>query len=55
MLDLLREFGLDARAFAGLKVAAVFEPWRFGGVKGYAEPIVEHGAARQRALKAFAK
>jgi len=40
---------------SGLKVAAVFEPWRFGGAKGYPEPIVEHGAARERALKAFAK
>ncbi len=40
---------------SGLEGPAVFEPWRFGGAKGYPEPIVEHGAARQRALKAFAK
>ena len=38
---------------AALEVPALFEPWRFGGVKGYPAPIVEHGAARQRALKAF--
>jgi deoxyribodipyrimidine photolyase len=38
-----------------LEGAAVFEPWRFGGTKGYPQPIVEHGVARQRALKAFAK
>ena len=38
---------------AALEAPALFEPWRFGGVKGYPAPIVEHGAARQRALKAF--
>ena len=50
--------GRDVRAPMGagtraLEAPALFEPWRFGGVKGYPAPIVEHGAARQRALKAF--
>ena len=36
-----------------LPVPAIFEPWRFGGAAGYPSPIVEHAAARQRALAAF--
>jgi len=36
-----------------LPVPAIFEPWRFGGAKGYPAPIVEHADARQRALAAF--
>jgi len=40
---------------AHLETPALFEPWRFGraGAGQYPAPIVEHGAARQRALGAF--
>jgi deoxyribodipyrimidine photo-lyase len=34
---------------------ALFEPWTFDGVAGYPAPIVEHAAARRRALAAFGR
>jgi deoxyribodipyrimidine photo-lyase len=37
---------------ATLRGAAIFEPWRAGNTV-YPAPIVEHAAARQRALDAF--
>jgi len=33
--------------------ATIHKPWEAGGVKGYPKPIVEHTAARARALEAF--
>lgn len=38
-----------------LPAGAVHEPWRAGGVRGYPAPIVEHAAARARALALFRK
>ena len=38
---------------ATLPKPAIFEPWRVGGAPGYPAPIVDHAAARQRALDAF--
>ncbi len=37
----------------GVDSRTLFEPWRKGGVPGYVEPIVEHRAARERALERF--
>ncbi len=34
--------------------AAIHAPWLHGGVRGYPPPIVDHAAARARALAAFA-
>jgi deoxyribodipyrimidine photo-lyase len=38
---------------ARLPAAHVHAPWEIGGAPGYPPPIVEHAAARQRALAAF--
>ncbi len=38
---------------ASLSTATIFEPWRFGGAPDYPNPIVEHAAARLRALAAY--
>ncbi len=40
---------------ASYDASAIFEPWRFGGAEGYPAPIVDHAAARQRALEAFTR
>jgi deoxyribodipyrimidine photo-lyase len=37
-----------------LPAAAIHTPWLAGGAPGYPRPIVDHGAARARALEAFA-
>jgi deoxyribodipyrimidine photo-lyase len=38
-----------------VRAPAIFEPWRFGGVRGYPPPIVDHASARRRALEAFGR
>jgi deoxyribodipyrimidine photo-lyase len=38
---------------AHLPGAAVHEPWKAGGARGYPAPIVDHAFARARALEAF--
>jgi len=37
-----------------LPAAAIHQPWLAGGAPRYPKPIVDHGAARTRALEAFA-
>jgi deoxyribodipyrimidine photo-lyase len=36
-----------------LQGPAIFEPWKYGGARGYPTPIVDHAFARRRALEAF--
>ncbi len=38
---------------AAIPTPSIFEPWRSGGVRNYPHPIVDHVAARRRALEAF--
>lgn len=41
------------REIVGVDTAHVHAPWEAGGVPGYPRPIVDHRAARLRALRAF--
>ncbi|WP_433161988.1 cryptochrome/photolyase family protein [Kribbella sp. CA-247076] len=36
-----------------LEGKAVHEPWKYGGVEGYPEPIVDHAEARREALRRY--
>jgi deoxyribodipyrimidine photo-lyase len=48
--EYVRRWVPELGALAGPRVHA---PWEVGGVPGYPPPIVEHDAARRRALAAF--